>query len=161
MATLSDVKKSIAEVLSYFPSNINYLKNLLTSINSVSSSTLDNLYFELEVNEIVVDDFISLIMQVHNITSVELPIFFSEPNNQMVEYINKGLGVSSSISEMMMEVYMLIEVYILMSYMEDGSGFDENVSHEMLYPFTGVINDFIQESEKMVELLKRYNNMLR
>ena len=160
MATLADVKQTMRTLIQYIPTNINYLKNLMTTVNNVSHKGLYELNFELEVNIVVVDGFVDLTMQVHNITSEELHIFFSEPNSQMERYINDGLDFSNILDEMLFITVMLIEVYEMMGFFRDGSMLDDNVSADMLYQYIDYINMYIKDSEMILETLQKYYNMI-
>lgn len=160
MANLTDVKQTMRTLIQYIPSNINYLKNLLTSVNNVSYTKLYDLDFELETSIDIVYGFVDLTMRVHDITSAELHIFFSEFNSQMIKYINDGLDFSNILEEMVFITVMLIELYEMMGFFRDGSFLDDNISVDMLHSFMGYISKYIRDSEKMLELLQEHYKMI-
>ena len=161
MATLADVKKTMKTLINFIPSNVNYLKNLVTSVSNANSASLYELNFELQVNIIVVNSLVDLTRQVYDITSVELHIFFSETNNHMEQYIYDGLDFVDMLEEMLFITEMLIELYEMMWFMEEGSMFDDdNPADDMLSPFTDYINMFAERTEKLLEIIVQYYNMI-
>lgn len=158
MKTLQGLVSSIDKFQGVVNTNVNYLENLIVSIDNFYDDMVDDLITELRVSYYAVESLVGGVANTLEISSSELPLFMKEPNKIMIEVIMLSSEVKYSISDM-------IALCIVFSDMQDmarelGGEVDGSIADD-LYDSVDILNRFVTNVDNLSRILSSYSSMLK
>lgn len=158
MKTLQGLVSSIDKFQGVVNTNVNYLENLIVSVDNFYDDMVDDLITELRVSYYAVDSLVGGVAKTLEISGSELPLFMKEPNKIMIDVIMLSSEVKYSISDM-------IALCIVFSAMQDmarqlGGEVEGSIADD-LYDSVDILNRFVTNVDNLSYILSSYSSMLK
>ncbi len=158
MKTLQGLVSSIDKFQGVVNTNVNYLENLIVSVDNFYDDMVDYLITELRVSYYAVESLVGGVTSILEISGSELPLFMNEPNKIMIDVIMLSSEVKYSISDM-------IALCIEFSYIQDmarylGGEVEDSIADD-LYDSVDILNRFVTNVDNLSRILFSYSSMLK
>lgn len=158
MKTLQGLISNIDKFQGVVNTNVNYLENLIVSVDNFYDDMVDDLITELRISYYAVESLVGGVAKTLEISGSELPLFMKEPNKIMIEVIMLSDEVKYSISDM-------IALCIVFSAMQDTAsqlgGEVEGSIADDLYDSVDILNRFVTNVDNLSYILSSYSSMLK
>lgn len=160
MKTLQGLISNIDKFQGVVNTNVNYLENLIVSINSFYDEMVDDLITELRISYYAVESLVNGVAKTLEISGTELPIFMEEPNKIMVEVIMLSDEVKYSISDMIALCIVFSAMQVTASQLQEGGEVEGSIADD-LYDSVDILNKFVTNVDNLSYILSSYSSMLK